>query len=52
MIADYLLHDAEPTFEIREMTILRYWQELVVPTDSLSTLVQQGRVENKDGSLV
>lgn len=30
MIADYLLKQIEPKFEIEELTILRYWKELVV----------------------
>lgn len=30
MIADYLLRGVEPNYEIKELTILRYWKELVV----------------------
>jgi carbamoyl-phosphate synthase large subunit len=51
MIADYLLHGVEPSFEIREIVVLRYWQELVVEPDVVAALVSQGRVENKDSGL-
>lgn len=31
MIADYYLKGIEPRFEIKELNILRYWNELIVP---------------------
>ena len=38
MIADYLLKKIEPKFEIKELTILRYWKELVVDNDTVKDL--------------
>jgi carbamoyl-phosphate synthase large subunit len=51
MISDYLLHGIEPTFDIREIVILRYWRELVVQPDTIASLVSRGRVENIDTML-
>lgn len=36
MIADHVLRDVAPSFAIKPIVILRYWKELVVPTDRLS----------------
>ena len=41
MIADYLLKGIEPTFAIKEQTILRYWKELVVENDEVSELKEK-----------
>ncbi len=38
MIADYLLKGIEPSYDIKEQTILRYWKELVVPNENVSEL--------------
>ena len=38
MIADFLLKGIEPTFEIKEKTILRYWKELVVDNENVEQL--------------
>lgn len=38
MIADYLLKEIEPNFEIKELTILRYWKELVVDNNDVQNL--------------
>jgi carbamoyl-phosphate synthase large subunit len=48
MIADFLCHGLEPSYEIKEQTILRYWKELVVPNDKVDVLRQNGFIENKD----
>lgn len=42
IIADYLLNGVEPTYSINEVTILRYWQELVVPNSDIEQLRQTG----------
>jgi carbamoyl-phosphate synthase large subunit len=38
MVADYLLKGIEPRYEIREVTFLRYWQELMVENARISRL--------------
>ncbi len=42
MIADYLLHDEAPTHSIREIGVLRYWQELVVDKHRIEQLNEAG----------
>jgi carbamoyl-phosphate synthase large subunit len=41
MIADYLLKGIEPEFQIRQQTILRYWNELVVENSTIDVLGNQ-----------
>jgi len=38
MIADYLLKGIEPQYTIKELTILRYWKELVVNNEEVSQM--------------
>lgn len=45
MVADWLTQGIPPRFEIREITVLRYWKELVVPSDHIDRLARQGRLE-------
>jgi carbamoyl-phosphate synthase large subunit len=42
MIADYLLSHIPPKFDIREISILRYWQELVVLPGRIEQLRDSG----------
>jgi carbamoyl-phosphate synthase large subunit len=42
MIADYLCHQREPDFHVREQTVLRYWKEMVVPNELIDELGQRG----------
>ncbi|OBH79299.1 hypothetical protein A5681_05835 [Mycobacterium scrofulaceum] len=42
IIADYLLKGVEPTYSVNEVTILRYWQELVVPNSHVEQLRRTG----------
>ncbi|BCP16176.1 carbamoyl phosphate synthase [Mycobacterium paraintracellulare] len=42
IIADYLLRGIEPSYSVDEVTILRYWQELVVPNSHVEQLRQTG----------
>ena len=44
MIADFLLKSIEPKFEIKEQTILRYWQELVVDNEDVVNLKKNGHL--------
>lgn len=41
-LADYLLKGIKPTYQIREISILRYWQELVVTNDRVERLREKG----------
>ena len=51
MIADYLLKGIEPSYEIKEQTILRYWKELVVENDEVLEMKEKGLL-NKLGEIV
>jgi carbamoyl-phosphate synthase large subunit len=42
MIADFLLRQKTPVFSIREISIFRYWKELVVENARLETLTSRG----------
>lgn len=42
MIADYLLKGLEPEYTIKEQTILRYWNELIVENETINRLSQNG----------
>jgi carbamoyl-phosphate synthase large subunit len=42
MIANYLLKNISPAYTIREISILRYWQELAVPHDRIEQLRDTG----------
>ncbi len=48
-IADYLIKGRKPLFEVREVTILRYWSELVVSPERVARLERDGHIES-DGS--
>lgn len=51
MVADYLLRDKQPEYSIREISILRYWQELTVENSRLATLQETGVVRNENTRL-
>ena len=38
MVCDYLLKSIEPTYSIREITMLRYWKDIVVENDRIEHL--------------
>ncbi len=42
MIADYVLQNIKATYEIREISILRYWQEMVVSNERVDQLRETG----------
>ncbi|MDB9913111.1 ATP-grasp domain-containing protein [Flavobacteriaceae bacterium] len=44
MIADFLLKKIEPKFKIKELTILRYWKELVVDNNNVDIFKQQSTI--------
>jgi carbamoyl-phosphate synthase large subunit len=45
MIANYLLLGQQPVFDIREISILRYWKELVVEPNKIFQFTKDGRIE-------
>ena len=51
MVADYLLQGGSPQYKISEIAILRYWNELVVKGDRITSLLQTGIVSNDRGEL-
>jgi carbamoyl-phosphate synthase large subunit len=42
MIADWLTQGTAPQYEIREATVLRYWQELLVDNEDVAELGERG----------
>lgn len=48
MVANYLLYGEVPKFQIRPISILRYWQELVVENNAISRVIGHGFIENPD----
>lgn len=51
MIADYLLKGIEPAFEIKEQTIFRYWQELVVNNNEITEVTEKGTRSNSGSKI-
>jgi carbamoyl-phosphate synthase large subunit len=51
MIADFLLKGKTPSYTIREITILRYWKELLVENSAISTLDREGSWVGDGGRL-
>ncbi len=52
MIADYLCHGTEPSYEIQEQTILRYWKELVVPNELIESVRSNGLLARESHELL
>jgi carbamoyl-phosphate synthase large subunit len=48
MIADYLLKGIEPTYDIKEQTILRYYKEIVVPNQNVNELKAKGLLNQEE----
>ncbi|MGY2490716.1 ATP-grasp domain-containing protein [Cupriavidus sp. CP313] len=46
MIADFYLKGIEPAFEIKELSILRYWKELVVANSAIKEMCEQGYLKS------
>jgi len=44
MVADFLLEKREPKYTIKEISILRYWKELVVPNQRIEVLCKAGHI--------
>lgn len=48
LIADYLCFSKKPTFKIREISILRYWKEYVVPNKEITQLKKSTKHTKKN----
>lgn len=51
MALDYLLCGHEPTYRIREITVLRYWNEFVADNDQIETFKRTGAVDGRRAGL-
>ena len=51
MIADFILRGKTPTYEIKNISILRYWKELVVDNSRIAVLEQTGEIVGDGGRL-
>lgn len=51
MIADYLLTHSAPVYSLREISILRYWKELVVPNSRINQLTETRRLTGDGAKL-
>ena len=51
MCADFLLHGKVPEFVIRPLTLLRYWNEVVVENSQVASLRQTGLLAGTDKTL-
>ena len=47
MILDYITRGIEPAYEIKEQTILRYWNELVVSNEQVDTLKRDKTISSE-----
>ncbi len=45
MVADFLVYGKLPEYEIQEITILRYWNELVVSNDRIKIMSKEGSLK-------
>ncbi|MFC1626956.1 ATP-grasp domain-containing protein [Patescibacteria group bacterium] len=47
MIADYICYKKIPQYNIKKLSIFRYWQELVVENKAIEKLTEKGELTNK-----
>lgn len=52
MIADYFINGIAPQYAIKQLSILRYWKELVIENDKVEEFSSTGRIENQNNTLV
>lgn len=45
MVADFYLKGIEPDFSVKEISVLRYWKELVVENDAITAMREHGNME-------
>jgi carbamoyl-phosphate synthase large subunit len=48
MVADFLIHGKLPDYKIQEITIMRYWNELLVSNDRIEKLSKEGSLKGSD----
>lgn len=51
MIADFILKGTAPAFEVRPITVLRYWKELVVENETVAACEANREVDRRAGLL-
>jgi carbamoyl-phosphate synthase large subunit len=51
MTLEYLDRGIAPSYEIRPVSVFRYWNEIVVDTERVTDMRRTGTVENSQGSL-
>jgi carbamoyl-phosphate synthase large subunit len=51
LMADNILLARQPDYDIREITVLRYWKELVIEETRLAALAESGRDDRPVGQL-
>ena len=51
MVADHVLAGTAPAYEIREITVLRYWNEVPVPSERIEGLRERGWLDGDGASL-
>lgn len=47
MVADFYLKGMEPTFSVAEISVLRYWKELVVENPAIALMRELGHLEQE-----
>lgn len=47
MMADYLVYGKYPIFQMRKISVLRYWKELVVENNKIKVLEKEKHITNK-----
>jgi carbamoyl-phosphate synthase large subunit len=52
LIADYLLKNIEPKFQIKIQSILRYWKEIIVENDTITELKSTGVIATEKHAIL
>lgn len=47
MIADYLLFGKKPDFNIKNLTVLRYWKEILIENEKIKEFDEEGKLTNR-----
>ncbi len=47
MAADFILEGKEPVFDVKEISVLRYWKELVVSNSQINDLKISGMTSGR-----
>ncbi len=47
MVADYICYGKKPSFSIKELSILRYWKELVIEPKQIEEIIKTNKLNNE-----